>query len=134
MTEYPKVRRVLGRDIGAGEARSKDISDSMKAAAKLLGRGRDTGRLQVDVVGGRRKGQFTFEMRDGDCQVTESAAESPSLAVVVREDALVEIANGTLSPVDAYLTGRMEITGDIEFGKRQYAKLIGRATADDLPL
>ena len=44
-------------------------------------------------------------------------------------------ALGTITQqIAAYLTGRMEITGDIEFGKRQYAKLIGRATVDDLPV
>jgi putative sterol carrier protein len=125
---------LLSRDVGSGEARSKDISDSMQAAAKLLGRGRDVGRLHVSVVGGRRNGQFTFDVLNGNCTVTESAAESPDLEVVVREDALVEIANGTLSPVDAYLSGRMEIAGDLEFGKRQYAKLLGRGSLGDLPV
>lgn len=132
--EFPRVRRVLGRDLGSGEARTKDISEAMQAAGKLLGRGKDVGRLQVNVVGGRRKGQFTFDVLNGDCKVTEGVGERPDLEVVVPEDTLVDIANGTLSPVDAYLAGRMEITGDIEFGKRQYAKLLERGSVEDLPV
>ena len=45
----------------------------------------------------------------------------------------MEIANGDLSPVDAYLTGRMEVAGNLDFAKRQYAKAMSAASAEDLP-
>jgi putative sterol carrier protein len=134
MIEYPKLKRLFRRELSVGEAGASEISEAVEAAAKLLGRGKDVGRLQLRLVGGRRRSAFTFDVLGGECRVAEGAAETPNLEIVVPEDALVEIANGRLSPVDAYLTGRMEITGDIEFGKRQYAKLMDRGSLPDLPI
>jgi putative sterol carrier protein len=65
--------------------------------------------------------------------VAEGSADERNLEVVVSEETWVEMANGDLSPVDAYLAGRMEVTGDLEFAKRQYAKAMSRGTAEDLP-
>lgn len=134
MIEYPRVKRLFRRQVVAGEAGPSEIAEVMQAAAKLLGRGKDVGRLHVSLVGKRRRSQYTFDILAGECRVAEGAAETPDLEIVVPEDALVEIANGTLSPVDAYLSGRMEISGDIEFGKRQYAKLMDRGSVPDLPM
>jgi putative sterol carrier protein len=134
MTEYPRLKRLFPRQVAVGDAGAREISEAVQAAAKLLGRGKDVGRLEISLVGKRRKSQYTFDVLAGECRVAEGASESPDLQIVVPEEALVEIANGTLSPVDAYLTGRMELTGDIEFGKRQYAKLMDRGNLAELPV
>ena len=133
MTEYPRLRRLLPRKTRPGEAGPTDIASAVDAAAKALARGKDAGQLQVSLVGKRRPNHYTFDVRDGDCRVTEARSEAPDLEIVVTDDVLLEMAEGTLSPVDAYLMGRMEVTGDIEFGKRQYAKLMERGTIENLP-
>jgi putative sterol carrier protein len=53
---------------------------------------------------------------------------------VLSHETWVELANGDLSPVDAYLAGRLELTGDVEFAKRQYAKVKARGMIDELPV
>jgi putative sterol carrier protein len=134
MGDYPKVKRLFPRVLKASELRPTEIKESVEAAAKLLGRGKDVGRLQLRLVGEGRPTSYTFDVLAGECRVAASEAEEPDLDLVVSQDTWLEIANGSLSPVDAYLTGRMEIAGDIEFAKRQYAKVMTRGSVEDLPV
>jgi putative sterol carrier protein len=133
MDEFPKLKRLFPRKVAAGEAAATDIAASMESGAKLLKRGKDIGRLEVRLIGSQGSHSYTFDILGGDCRVTRGSSEERDLEIVVSEETWVEIANGDLSPVDAYLAGRMEVTGDLEFAKRQYAKAISRETVEDLP-
>jgi putative sterol carrier protein len=133
MDEFPKLKRLFPRKVAAGEVGATDIAQSMESGAKLLKRGKDIGRLEVRLLGARGSRSFTFDVLSGDCRVAEGSSEERDLEVVVSEETWVEIANGDLSPVDAYLAGRMEVTGDLEFAKRQYAKAMSRGAVEDLP-
>jgi putative sterol carrier protein len=133
MSEFPKVRRLFPRKVKAGEVSASDIADSMESGAKLLKRGKDVGRLEVRLVGKGGRRTYTFDVLGGDCRVKQGAADEPDVEIVVSNETWVEIANGDLSPIDAYLTGRMEVTGDLEFAKRQYAKATSRNVPEELP-
>ena len=45
---------------------------------------------------------------------------------------MAEIAKGDLSPVDAYLAGRLEVHGDLDFGKRLFARLAAKTGDKEL--
>jgi putative sterol carrier protein len=133
MSEFPKVKRLFPRKVQAGEVAASDIAESMESGAKLLKRGKDVGRLEVRLIGKGKSRSFTFDVLAGDCRVTQGASGERDLEIVVSDETWVDIANGDLSPVDAYLTGRMEVTGDLGFAKRQYAKAISRESVEELP-
>jgi putative sterol carrier protein len=133
MSEFPKLKRLFARKVQAAEVRASDIAESIESGAKLLKRGKDVGRLEVRLIGKSASRSYTFDVLAGDCRVTQGASEDRDLEIVVSDETWVEIANGDLSPVDAYLTGRMEVTGDLAFAKRQYAKAMSREAAEELP-
>ena len=134
MTDYPRLRRLFAKRKAVGEVSAADVASSMESAAKLLKRGNDAGTMELRVLGDRAQRAFTFDVLPGDCRVKEAGTESPSLRVVLTDATWAEIASGDLSPVDAYLTGRLEVAGDLGFAKRQYAKLISRGDVDELPI
>jgi putative sterol carrier protein len=133
MNEFPKLKRLFSRKVAPAKAGASDIAESMETGAKLLKRGKDVGRLEVRLIGARESRSYTFDVLAGDCRVTQGRSAERDLEVVVSEETWVEIANGDLSPIDAYLAGRMELTGDLEFAKRQYAKAMSRGAVEDLP-
>lgn len=133
MSEYPKLKKLFPRRIDAGEVRVSDLGESVESGAKLLRRGKDVGQLELRLVGAKGSRSFTVDVLAGDSRVTQGAADQPDLQVVVSEETWVEIANGDLSPVDAYLTGRMEVAGDLDFAKRQYTKAMSPRDTEDLP-
>jgi putative sterol carrier protein len=133
MSEFPSVKRLFPRKLTAAEVSSSDIAASMEAGARLLKRGKDVGRLEVRLIGKRGSNSYTFDVLGGECRMSKGSPAESDFEVVVSEETWVEIANGDLSPVDAYLTGRMELSGDLEFAKRQYAKAMARGSAEDLP-
>jgi putative sterol carrier protein len=134
MAHYPSIKRLFPRKLEASEASASDFDESMQAGAKLLGRGKDVGRLQVRLLGERGSRYYTFEVLGGECRVTKARSDDVDFELVVSSETWVELANGDLSPVDAYLAGRLELTGDVEFAKRQYAKVKARGTLEDLPV
>jgi len=134
MSNYPRLKRLLAAKMSTKEASAADVSASMESAAKLLKKGNDAGTLELRVLGGRADRSFTFDVLPGDCHVKETGSESPSLRVVLTDTTWAEIASGDLSPVDAYLSGRLEVAGDLGFAKRQYAKLISRGDVSELPI
>ena len=133
MSEYPKLKKLFARKVEPGDVRVSDIEASVKAGAKLLERGKDVGQIELRLVGGRADRSYTVDVVAGSSRVAPGRADEPNLQLVVPESTWVEIANGDLSPVDAYLTGRMEVAGDLEFAKRQYAKAMSRRGAEELP-
>lgn len=133
MNEFPNLKRLFPRKMQAAELRVSDLTESMESGAKLLKRGKDVGRLEVRLLGKSGSRSYTFDVLAGDCRVTQGTSDERDLEIVVSEETWVDLANGDLSPVEAYLTGRMEVTGDLEFAKRQYAKAMSRRAAEELP-
>jgi putative sterol carrier protein len=133
MTEYPKVKRLFSRKLAPADVGPAEIALSMESAARLLKRGKDVGRLEVRLLGKQGSSSYTFDVLAGDCRVTKGSSGDQDFEIVVSEATWVEIANGDLSPVDAYLTGRMQLSGNLEFAKRQFAKGIARGGIEDLP-
>jgi putative sterol carrier protein len=133
MSEFPRVKRLFPRKVQAAEVSASDIAQSIESGAKLLKRGKDVGRLEVRLIGKSGSRSYTVDVLGGDSRVTQGTSDERDLEIVVSDETWVDIANGDLSPVEAYLTGRMEITGDLGFAKRQYAKAMSREAAEELP-
>jgi putative sterol carrier protein len=134
MSDYPRLKRLLAAKMTVEEASPADVRTSVESAAQLLKKGHDLGTLELRLLGGQADRSFTFSVLPGDCQVKETGTESPSVRVVLTDATWAEIASGDLSPVDAYLSGRLEVAGDLGFAKRQYAKLMSRGDISDLPI
>jgi hypothetical protein len=58
----------------------------------------------------------------------ETQFTKPTLAVILPHDSFVRIANGSYSPLQAYLDGNLRLIGNVEVGKRIISHLAGSGT------
>lgn len=62
-------------------------------------------------------------------QVEPKAAERPDVEIITGAETWWEIAEGKLSPLDAFLTGRLRVRGHIERAKRVFLQDLAAAPA-----
>ena len=109
MTSYARIRRLT-------ESHRGDIDQTFRKLADHL---RDTGknailRCTILVPDGRR--EVIFELQGRECTLSNDAAKVPDLEIITRESTWWEIAEGHLSPLEAFLEGRMRVLGDADLG------------------
>lgn len=55
---------------------------------------------------------------DGNCAVEEGTADDPRIAVTMDDDDLVSMMKGELDGMSAFMTGKLQIDGDIMFAQQ----------------
>jgi len=88
-----------------------------RLASELRGTS-ERGVLQIRVLDGATRHVWCLRLKHKTVAQPGPIEETPDLEIVLRQDTWREIASGQLSPVDAYLGGRMRVRGDYELGKR----------------
>jgi hypothetical protein len=107
MAIYARIRRLT-------EQRSENIDQTFLRLAELL---RDTGRVAILrctilVADGRQ--HWTFDLQGRECRLHSDVSKVPDLELISREATFWEIADGRLSPLEAFTQGRLRILGDTE--------------------
>jgi len=129
MTEGTKPRRASRAETPAPSAfaplrpllRSGN-TDLSKSVDKLSAELSDFGsrvRLDVNVLEGSNT--HAWEVACGQNRAPARRTErrrKPDVRVVMRQDAWLQIAQGQLHPFDAFLSGRLQVGGNIELAKR----------------
>jgi len=109
MTGYARIRRLT-------EAHREDIDRTFRRLADFL---RDSGKSAIvrwTILSPDGRREWTFELEGLDCRLSGEAAQIPDLELITRESTWWEIAEGRLSPLDAFLQGRMRVLGDAALG------------------
>lgn len=57
-------------------------------------------------------------IQNGECAVGEGAHDSPTVTVTMEDDDLIEMLNGELDGMTAFMTGKLQIDGDIMLAQR----------------
>lgn len=130
MTEGGKQRRVSAIEpaVPAAFAPLRPLlkagdTDLARSVDKLSAKLADFGsQLRLDVTVLEGSSSHAWELT---CGGSPSAARrrarrvsKPDVRIVVRQDAWLEIAQGKLSPFDAFVSGRLQVGGDIGLAKR----------------
>lgn len=136
MSEYAKLRRVMERPDDISALAEKDVDASIQSLGEGLakGRGKDVGRAGVTVYDKGRAVHYCLDLIEKECRVSKQPAEDARFAIGVSKETWAEIASGELAPMDAFLLGRMTVSGDVEFGVRLYAKVAARRGRADYRL
>jgi len=120
MATYAKVRRLT-------KEREEDIEQTFQRLAELV-RGSDTtGALRCTILEGEKSRSWTLELRGRDCRLQREATTMPDVEIITQRTTWWEIAEGRLSPLDAFIQGRMRILGNTELGSR----LLGHVAEGD---
>lgn len=118
MAKFPKLRPVMAKAKSAKTVSVKDLGNSLKTFGRALEKGNIKGRIQLRSLDGGRVSNFCLEVDRGKSRLLSRPVKYPDVEIIAKKEVLVEIFNGTISPVDAFLGGRMEFGGDLGLAKR----------------
>lgn len=104
----------------------RSVESSFKALASALRGSREEGILQFRLVGGKER-RYRLKMTKTSCSFDTRISKSFDLEIVTRAQTWHEIARGKLSPIEAFVRGKLRVRGDAELGKR----LVTELTEDD---
>lgn len=125
MAAYARLAKLIDQPIDLSAVTIKDLEPSIHAVGQALvkGRGVGAGRAGISIYEGNRASHYCLDLMGTECKVSNQPAEDARFSISVAKETWAEIASGTLAPMEAFLTGRMAVSGDIDFARRLYAKL-----------
>jgi hypothetical protein len=116
MRTYARIRRL-------SKQRGEDMDKTLGRLGELLRDARKTATVRCTILVADEPRHWTLELEDRACRVHREAAtkgrgglKRPDLQVITRETTWWEIADGGLSPLEAFTQGRLRILGDTELG------------------
>lgn len=59
-----------------------------------------------------------LSVRDGKCQVHSGEAPAPDVSLTLSDDNLVKLLTGQLSGLMAYMSGKLQVEGDLMLAKQ----------------
>jgi putative sterol carrier protein len=109
MVTYAKLRSLT-------EPREKNLDQTFQRLADSL---RDSGKtavVQCTILVDDAPRRWTLDLGESDCRLQSESVKKPDLEIITRDTTWWEIAEGRLSPVEAFTQGRLRILGDTELG------------------
>ncbi|MCB2187462.1 MAG: SCP2 sterol-binding domain-containing protein [Deltaproteobacteria bacterium] len=89
-----------------------DIFEGMPKAFNAAAAGNADLTFQFDLSG-PQGGTWNVVVKDGACQVNQGAAEKPTVTIAMADTDYLDMINGKLNGVTAFMTGKLKATGDI---------------------
>lgn len=69
-------------------------------------------------LSGDNGGQFWIRIADGTAESGEGAAEEPAMTVKAAADDWFAVSTGQMNPMQAFMTGKIKILGDMSLAMR----------------
>lgn len=123
---FIKLRKLTTRDDEPIEAileRGVSYLQGLKEKATL--------QLRISGVGDKRGSSTHFILLtpSGSSLQTGAVADTkPTLVAIINSEAFYRVAEGSYSPVQAYLDGKLKLLGNVNVGKRLITHLAGSGT------
>jgi putative sterol carrier protein len=118
MSTYATFRTLTG-------PQEQDLADTFQQMAAQLSDSGESAQVQFRILDGDERRYYCLSLDRYGCKASSDRAEEPALEVVTRSETWRQIAAGSLSPLDAFIQGKMRIRGDVELGKRLLRQLAG---------
>lgn len=120
LESYARLRNIMGKLAG----RKPDLGAAFdRLADELAKTERESGTLQVVVIGDGGRRSWVLELTTGRCEARESTADAPRFEMIAKASAVHAMLSGEVAPIAAMAKGDMRVRGDLEFGKRIYKLL-----------
>jgi putative sterol carrier protein len=98
--------------------------------AKLLKSSGEVAEVQFDIIDGRTTHAWSFSLEQKTATASNKAVPHPDVRLIVSRRTWQEIAEGNMSPLGAFLSGKLRIRGDIELARRLYKRVALRGPTD----
>jgi putative sterol carrier protein len=91
-------------------------------AESLTGSEEDA-RIQFRILEGTQELSWHLDLTSKGCQVRAERIFRPDFEIITKAETWKQIALGSLSPLRAFIQGKMRVRGNIELGKRFLQRL-----------
>jgi putative sterol carrier protein len=120
---YVKLRRLSSQE---GEPIEKILQ---RATDELRGL-REKASIQLRLVGSGSTGAQIYSIRltPTGAHLHADTVTNPTLVVIATTEAFYRMVEGSYSPLQAYLDGKMKLQGNVELGRRVIQHLAGSGT------
>jgi hypothetical protein len=108
-THYAKLRSLT-------EPREEDLDQTFQRLAYLLRDSGKTATVECTILTGSEQRRWTLDLKGNESRLKSEPTKRPNLAIITRDTTWRKIAEGSLSPLDAFRQGRLRILGDTELG------------------
>jgi putative sterol carrier protein len=95
-----------------------DLRDSFQQMGQALADAKEQTRIHFRLVDSRKREAWTLDIGPGKSRVQDKHVGKPKLEIITRTETWGDIAQGKLSPVEAFFKGKMRVRGDITMAKR----------------
>ena len=134
MGQHAKLRTLVNIPKGARTLSDRNMTQSVDKLSRFLRGARVTGNFTLHIMSGKREASFSLELSNGRCLVSKKPVAKSDFEIRMSRDTWKDLATSGISPVDAFLTGKMEVHGNLQFGKRLYALMATKSGIKDFPL
>lgn len=105
------------------EANERDLGNTFERLATLIGGSQLRARVHFGIVDGDTlytdaMRSWSLDLDTDGCLVRAERAPDPDLEVLVSEETWWQIAEGALSPLEAFTKGAMRVRGDLRVARR----------------
>jgi putative sterol carrier protein len=132
MKRYAKLVPLVKNPESVKTPKDLGVDEAIKALARSLEQARDLGTFEIHISDDKAVAPIRLELRGGKPVIGRESLGKADFVIRASGATLAEMAKGELSPADAYLGGRMEVHGDLDFGKRLFARLAARGGEKEL--
>ena len=100
-----------------------DVAVSFGRMAKKLSGTKRAGVIQFRLTKRRRTRCWSLALSPKECRVIDSEVDNPAFEVITSEDTWSAIAGGQIAPLEAFVSGKLRIRGDIEMARSIFRRL-----------
>lgn len=102
------------------------IETSFKRIAKALDKSKRRGAIQFTINNGRQTRQWCLTMTPDGCHEAQRPAQSPDLEILTDSETWATIAEGKVTPLEAFGQGKVRVRGDVELA-RHFARRVQKS-------
>jgi putative sterol carrier protein len=95
-----------------------DVYVSFDRMAKLLEGSGITGKVQFSILDGANWKSRAIQLDTTGAKVHKEPLKKVDLEILTRKETWEQIAKGSISPIEAFVTGKMRVRGNYKLGPR----------------
>lgn len=128
MSVYAKLQKIFDFPLKIEDFSPQSLDLSIESFGRhlALSTGKDIGRISINIYDGDCVSCYSLDLIGNEYRVDKKRAEDSRFEINLKKETWLEISSGQLAPVDAFLRGKMAVSGDLAFGRRLYAKLAAK--------
>lgn len=126
MKQFAKLTPLIKNPGAVKTPKDLNLDEATKSLAKNLESAREKGNFEVHITDESEE-PLRLDLTGDKPAIARGTTGKADFAIKGSRATLADIAKGDLSPVDAYLAGQLEVHGDLDFGKRLFARLAAKS-------